>query len=121
MNISPGLEASKEEFLLLKMTIYGLLQGARQHYVKLVKALKDNGFQNDTCLRIKNSSNGSVMMTIYMDDCLMIGTDKVIDEVVESLKPYGFIACTLLPEIKRRKGSNTFQQVRLNMWQCQRQ
>ena len=29
-------------------------------------------------------------MAIYVDDCLTIGTDAAIDEVIESMKNYGF-------------------------------
>ena len=29
-------------------------------------------------------------MAIYVNDCLTIGTDSAIDEVIESLKDYGF-------------------------------
>jgi hypothetical protein len=40
----PGMEASKDEYLLLKKTIYELVHGARQFYLKLVEALKGYSF-----------------------------------------------------------------------------
>ena len=93
MEIPPGMEASKDECLILKKTIYELVQSARQFYVKLVEALKGCGFEGspvDPCLWTRNSSSGIVMMAIYVDDCLTIGTDTAIDEVIESMKNYGF-------------------------------
>jgi Reverse transcriptase (RNA-dependent DNA polymerase) len=90
---STGMEASMDENLFLKKTIYGLVQSARQFYVKLVEALKGcgfNGSQDDPYLWIKNSSSGIVLFAFCVDDSLTIGTDKAIDDVVESLKAYGF-------------------------------
>ena len=45
MEIPPGMEASKDECLILKKTIYGLVQSARQFYVTFVDALKGCGFK----------------------------------------------------------------------------
>jgi Reverse transcriptase (RNA-dependent DNA polymerase) len=45
MEILKGMEASIDECLILNKTIYGLVQGAREFYNKLVSALKDCGFQ----------------------------------------------------------------------------
>jgi Reverse transcriptase (RNA-dependent DNA polymerase) len=87
------MEASKDECLILKKTIYGLVQSARQFYVKLVEALKGCGFEGspvDPCLWTRNSSSGIVMMAIYVIDCLTIETDTAIDEAIESMKNYGF-------------------------------
>jgi hypothetical protein len=61
--------------------------------VKLVEALKGCGFEGspvDPCLGTRNSSSGIVMMAIYVNGCLTIGTDTAIDEVIESMKNYGF-------------------------------
>jgi hypothetical protein len=44
MEIPLGIEASKDECLLLKKTIYGLVQSARHFYVKPVEALKSLWF-----------------------------------------------------------------------------
>jgi hypothetical protein len=44
----------------------------------------------DPCLRIKNTSSGAVLMATYVEECLAIGTDKAIEEVIKPLKGYGF-------------------------------
>jgi hypothetical protein len=48
-----------------------------------VSALKYCGFQG--------SNQGIVMVAIYVDDCLIIGDDSKINEVIEELKGYNFV------------------------------
>jgi hypothetical protein len=45
MDISGGMDASKEEFLSLNKVIYGLVQSASQFFIKLLEALKICGFK----------------------------------------------------------------------------
>jgi Reverse transcriptase (RNA-dependent DNA polymerase) len=113
METPPGMEASKDECLILKKTIYGLVQSARQFYMKLVEALKGYGFEGspvDPCLWTRNSSSGFVMMA----ECLTIGTDTAIDEVTELMKNYGFglkvendftdyLSCKIIQDIDKGK------------------
>jgi hypothetical protein len=44
MEIPKGREANENKYLVLKKTIYGLVQSAREFYKKLVLALKGCGF-----------------------------------------------------------------------------
>jgi Reverse transcriptase (RNA-dependent DNA polymerase) len=91
MEIPKGMEASVDECLILNKTIYGLVQSAREFYSKLVSALKDCGFQGsllDPCLWIKHFNQGIVIIAIYVNDCLIIGDDSDINEVIEELKGY---------------------------------
>jgi Reverse transcriptase (RNA-dependent DNA polymerase) len=93
MEILKGMEASIDECLILNKTIYGLVQSAREFYNKLVSALKDCGFQGslvDPCLWIKHFNQGIVIIAIYVNDCLIIGDDSKINEVIEELKGYNF-------------------------------
>ena len=93
MEIPKGMKANDNECLILNKTIYGLVQSAREFYNKLVSALKECGFTGssvDPCLWIKYSNQGIVLIAIYVDDCLMIGTDSDIDAVIEKLKNYDF-------------------------------
>jgi hypothetical protein len=54
------------------------------------------------------------MMAIYVDDCLTIGTDIAIDEVIESMKNYGYglkvendlteyLSCKIIQDIDQGK------------------
>jgi len=89
MEIPKGMEAEKGKCLVLKKTIYGLVQSAREFYNKLVLSLKDCGFCGssvDPCLWIKHSDLGIVMVAVYVDDCLVVGNEKAIDDMIECLK-----------------------------------
>jgi hypothetical protein len=58
-----------------------------------VPALKDCGFQGsllDPCLWSKHINPGIVIIAIYVKDCLIIGDDSNINEVIEELKGYNF-------------------------------
>jgi hypothetical protein len=51
IEIRKGMEANENECLILKKTIYGLVQSAREFYKKLVLALKGCGFQGNSVNR----------------------------------------------------------------------
>jgi hypothetical protein len=77
----------------LNKTIYGLIQSARQFYIKLAEALKSCGFigsEVDTCLCMKHRSLRMVMIAIYVDDCLTIGAKEAIEDVINALKRNNF-------------------------------
>jgi hypothetical protein len=81
MEIPSGIEVGDGKFLVLKKTIYGLVQDARQIHVKFVKALKSCGFIGslaDRCLWVKQSNTGTFMIVIYVDNWLTIGSDEGI-------------------------------------------
>jgi hypothetical protein len=78
------------------------------------KGLWFEGSPFDPCLLTRNSSSGIVMMAIYMDDCLTIGTEPAIDEVIELMKNYGFglkvendltdyLSCKIIQDIDQGK------------------
>ena len=92
MEIPKGLKAEENECLLLKKTIYGLVQSARKFNRKLVSALKECSFKGnsvDPCLWTK-SNHGIVLLGVYVDDCLVIGSNEGIDEVINGLKIHKF-------------------------------
>jgi hypothetical protein len=91
MKIPKRIEASENECLILKKTIYGLVQSAREFYKKLVLALKGCGFQGisvDPCLWTKYTENGIVFVGIYVYDYLVIGNENGINDVIDGLKTY---------------------------------
>ena len=45
MRIPIGMDISEEYCLLLKKSIYGLVQAARQWYIKLIKFLKEYEYE----------------------------------------------------------------------------
>jgi hypothetical protein len=48
MEIPKGIEANKKECLVIRKTIYGIIQSAREFYKKLVLVLKQYGFQRNS-------------------------------------------------------------------------
>jgi hypothetical protein len=67
-----------------------LLQSAREFYKKLVLALKGCDFQGnsvDPCLWTKNTEHGILFDGIYVNDCLVIGNDNGIHDVIMGSKP----------------------------------
>jgi hypothetical protein len=81
MEIPSGMEVGDSKCLNLKKAIYGIVQSSRQFDVKLIKALKIFGLTDsliDPCLWVKQSNTGILMMAIYVDNCLTIGSDEDI-------------------------------------------
>ena len=93
MNIPEGMSKGQDHCLLLKKTIYGLVQSAREFYKKLLQVLKELGFtenKSDPCLLSKWNDGGVVLIGIYVDDCLVIGKESQISRLIVDLKVKGF-------------------------------
>ena len=93
MECPDGIGAKPDEVVLLQQTIYGLVQSARQFYLKTVKILRELGFEGgtvDPCLWRRKDKNGLVLIALYVDDCLCIGHTKAINEAIHDLKEKGF-------------------------------
>jgi histone deacetylase 1/2 len=90
-----GLEDSNDdEALLLLTTIYGLVQAARQYYKKAHGILRKIGFTGgdvDPCLFVKYSSLGIVFIALYVDDNLLVGHPKAIEDAIQQMKKHGLI------------------------------
>ncbi len=92
MECPEGLEGAdrKEEVLELKKAIYGCVQAARLFWKLLIKVLKEkggfNGGEVDPCLLMKKGESGIVFIGMYVDDCLLIGDKKAIEETIEIVK-----------------------------------
>ena len=84
-----GNETSSNSVLRLKKSIYGLLQAARQWFLKFEEALKNIGFRNnqiDPCLFIKKEDSKFCAVCVYVDDCILTGDQATMEEVIEGLK-----------------------------------
>jgi hypothetical protein len=93
MNVSKGLSQDDNTCLLLKKTIYGLVQSTREFYNKLLSTLKSMGFtenKSDPCLLTRWINGKVIMIGIYIDDCLVVGNEDQIQEVIQCLKASGF-------------------------------
>jgi hypothetical protein len=93
MNVPKGLSQDDNTCLLLKKTIYGLVQSAREFYNKLLSIFKSMGFtknKSDPCLLSRWINGKVIMIGIYADDCLVVGKEDHIQEVIQGLKASGF-------------------------------
>ena len=76
--IVPGQE--KKVYRLVK-SLYGLKQAPKQWHEKFDNAMMSNGFrinECDKCVYIKDVANGYVIVCLYVDDVLIIGSNNDI-------------------------------------------
>ena len=81
--IDPG--SSPEDCYQLKKGIYGLCQAARQFWKKFVDTIKKEPFgftvsSADPCMLFKENNLGVCKIIMYVDDMLIIGEKKQIQE-----------------------------------------
>ena len=87
-----GLERDKQ-CVLLKKSIYGLVQAARMYFLKFMKVLRIIGFVGgnaDPCMMVRRNGNGVVFIAIWVDDSLLIGHEAAIEQTINDLKAHGF-------------------------------
>jgi hypothetical protein len=80
MEIPSGMEVINGKCYFLKKIIYGLMQSARNFYVKLVKTMKSCRFTGslvDLYLWVQLLNTRIVMMLIYVENCLNIDLMRV--------------------------------------------
>ncbi len=87
-------DAEEDDILALNKCIYGLVQAARQYHKKAVEVLHKIGFnceKVDPCLFWKRFQKGVVFMAIYVDDNMIVGHPKAIDDTIEQLEKNGLV------------------------------
>jgi len=92
-------EVEKGTVLKLQMAMYGLVQAARQWFKPLSDVLISLGFklcESDPCLMYRVNENGLCIILMYVDDNLIDGSNKAIDQVREEIK--NFFNVTVSPE-----------------------
>ena len=85
--VVPGQE---RKVCKLVKSIYGLKQAPMKWHEKFDQVVLPNGFKTnecDSCVYYKDDENGYVMMTLYVDDLLIAGSnDKVIKSAKDMLR-----------------------------------
>ena len=93
MDCPQGLDSDPNDCLLLKKSLYGLVQSARQFFKKLVAVLKSIGFMQSTadpCLMVRNDKDlGLVIIAIYVDDCYAIGHEAALLDTIKKIQESG--------------------------------
>jgi hypothetical protein len=77
MEVPKGLEIKHNKKLMLKKTIYGLVQSTRKFYQKLINVLKVIGFYGSksdpfSWTMWDEKVNHMIIIGIYVDNCLII-------------------------------------------------
>jgi hypothetical protein len=92
MEAPDGLDCESDECVLLLKSIYGLVQSARQFYLKLRMILLSLGMKQsvaDPCLFVKQDTNGILIVAVYVDDCYIVGHEKCIENFISDIKSKG--------------------------------
>jgi Reverse transcriptase (RNA-dependent DNA polymerase) len=92
MECPEGLVRQADEVVLLEKSMYGLVQAARQFFLKFCKILKAVGFKqsiSEPCLFCKKVKNHMTLMAIHVDDCYVIGKVESIKQVVKDIEAHG--------------------------------
>ena len=93
MDCPDGMVTYGDECLLLKQTIYGLVQSAARYNHKFSAVLIKLGFErcpSDPCLFRKGSGEKILIILCYVDDNLVIGQRPVIDDFLNDFKKSEF-------------------------------
>ena len=85
-------DMSDNDALILKQSIYGLLQAARQSFKKLRDLLIEKmDFEKcliDQCLLSRKGEFGILTICLYIDDTMIIGSDYEIKNFKEEIRTH---------------------------------
>lgn len=86
-----SIDRKKEDYVCkVERSIYGLPQSGRHWNIKFDEALRIIGLKNipeEPCVYRLERDNRLLIVGIYVDDCIVIGTDEaIIDEAMSKLK-----------------------------------
>ena len=80
-------DIGKDDCIILKKCIYGLVQAVRQYCKKAVEILRNSGLIRGKvipCL-YKESAKGIVYTALYLDNNLMVGDVRATDDAISAL------------------------------------
>lgn len=92
MECPKGMNSKQDEVLLLRKSLYGLVQAARQFFIKYTQILTKIGFVQsyaEPCLFIRTYEKGMVLMAVHVDDCYIIGTTTALNDTIDCIKKSG--------------------------------
>ena len=79
-------KGQEHKVCMLKISIYGLKQASRQWNIKFHHAVLKDGFkmmEEDHCMYLKCSNNNFIILSLYVDDILLIGNNKKMIDIVK--------------------------------------
>ena len=87
-------DRGKDDCIILNKWIYGLVQAVRQYYKKTVEILKKSEFIGsiiNSCLHANKNNEGEAYIALYVDNNLMVGDSKAIDDAITAIKENGLV------------------------------
>ena len=82
-------DVDKEDWFILQIAIYGLVQASIQCLKKIVDKMQEGGFQlseANPCMLYREDERGICIIIIYTDDMLIIGKEEAIDAAIRVLQ-----------------------------------
>ena len=86
-------KGQKRKVCKLKRSIYGLKQASRQWNIKLHHAVLKDGFkmmEEDYYVYLKHSNSDFVILSLYVDDILLVGNSKKMIDIVKRCLSFNF-------------------------------
>jgi hypothetical protein len=87
-----GTNIPKHQCVKLNKALYGLVQAARQFYLKFADILQQIDFKvsyADPCLFYRTNQNGRIIMIVHVDDCYTIGDPQALKTLEKELNNKG--------------------------------
>jgi Reverse transcriptase (RNA-dependent DNA polymerase) len=111
-----GVAYTGYKVVVLNKSMYGLVQAARQFFLKLKAVLEKAGFRQsdaEPCLFFKAIEDYYVLLVVHVDDCYVVGKLESIQQVVQDIEAAGLKIKTeyntkdyLSCEIKMNRGKS---------------
>ena len=95
MTVPEGLDLVEEgwdvndDCVELMQTIYGTRQAARQYWKYFMAHMQQKGYKRthaDPCLLMKRDNNGTCIICVYVDDCLITGDKRAVEQAKLDIK-----------------------------------
>jgi hypothetical protein len=87
MNVPEGMNQDSNTCLLLKSNLWTCSKCKKilKKILSVVKSMRFTKNKSDPCLLSKCIDDHVVTIRIFVDDCLVVGKDELIQEVVQGL------------------------------------
>jgi hypothetical protein len=89
MYIPEGLERRDDQVCRLVRSLYGLCESGLCWCEALDAKLREIGCRNgniDKCLYIYNENGKNIFLMVYVDDIMIMGDERIVDDIKEKIK-----------------------------------